>query len=838
MEDTPYKGTPDGGQYEGNSPSAKSKSNGDGAGDAGRSGHRHFSRGGHGSFRRDGGERHFSRRDRSPDGSFRHERRGDASGGYGDRDGQRGERFSGRRSSPDGKFGRRDYGDRWHSREDGENSFRRERREEYGSHERRPYGERSGERREYAGRDGERRFSREDSGFSRHDRPDYGSRRPGRGGFRDGRSEGRFSRSSGERFRKDRPSFDSHSREDRSGDRFTPREGRRYSRDDGDGFRSERGYARDGRSGDLAPAHEGRRYSRDGGDGFHKDRPSFGGHSRDERSGDRFEPREGRRYSREGGEGFRKDRPSFDNHSRDERSGDRFTLREGRRYSRDDGSGERAPAHEGRRYSREGGSSYLTGAGASEESPSEGRRFFRDDGESARPERPAPRPERSPAPFRGGSGAAPSDGAAQRRPLAKRWVVDEKAEQEFLSENQYDGRDGYDVIIMGAGASGLSCALRCTELGLSVCVIDRERTPARKLAISGGGYANFTNSTLTPDCYLCGTPDFVPPVLDAFCTMGMTRFMDSLGLPWEKREGGRYFLKTRARDLVSALIRGCRKGRFTLRTGLNVPAEGMDISDSGIAMTAKDGTQIKGRHLVLALGSPACPAVGASGYGYALAQQLGHRVITPEAALTPFLLPENSPLFGLQGVSLPVDLTTGGEAKRSFRDDLLFTHEGLSGPAALKASLFWHREEPITIDFFAGKDPGPIFSDEACGRGTPRSILSRLMPQSLVDSLVPEDMLDRRCAEIGKAKREELLQSLRQFTFVPSGTAGLRHAEVCRGGVDTSEVVPMTFFSRLVPRLSIIGELLDVTGLLGGYNLHWAMASGRLAATALYTKLH
>lgn len=472
-----------------------------------------------------------------------------------------------------------------------------------------------------------------------------------------------------------------------------------------------------------------------------------------------------------------------------------------------------------------------------------GERSFSRDGRPSFSRDTAPRSDSSRGGYRGDSRPAPSSdddgrsGYGQRKPFAKRWTVDEKDEQDFLRGNQFDGRDGYDVIILGAGASGLSCALRCTELGLSVCVIDRERTPARKLAICGGGRANFTNSSLTPDCYLCGTPGFVDPVLDAFSTMGMTRFMDSLGLPWEKREGGRYFLATSARDLVSALIRGCKKGRFALRTGLNVPADGVRVSDGSVTLTAKDGTSVKGRHLVLALGSPACPAVGATGFGYALAQSLGHHVITPEAALTPFILPEDSALFGLQGVSLPVELTVGGETKRTFRDDLLFTHEGLSGPAALKASLFWHRDEPVTIDFFAGQDPGPIFSDEQCGRGTPRSILSKRMPQSLVDSLVPAELLDRRCAEIAKAEREGLLQNLRKYTLVPAGTAGLRFAEVCRGGVDTSEVVPMTFFSRVVPGLSIIGELLDVTGLLGGYNLHWAIASGRLAAIALRTRL-
>ena len=653
---------------------------------------------------------------------------------------------------------------------------------------------------------------------------------------------------------------------------FSGRGERRFSHDDRPSFQRVRSYDRSGDGTD-------RGFSRDERPSFSRDRCPGRPYTREDRED--FSGRRAHRFSHDGRPSFQRDR-SYDNSEngaergsfRDERPAFNHDRRPGRPYSREDredfsGRGERRFSHDGRpSFQRD--RSYDNSENGAErgsfrnERPSfsrdrrPGRPYYREDREdfSGRGERrfshdDRPSFSRDTAPhsdsfrggYRGDSRPAPSSGDdgrsgyGQRKPFAKRWTVDEKDEQDFLRGNQFDGRNGYDVIILGAGASGLSCALRCTELGLSVCVIDRERTPARKLAICGGGRANFTNSSLTPDCYLCGTPGFVDPVLDAFSTMGMTRFMDSLGLPWEKREGGRYFLATSARDLVSALIRGCKKGRFALRTGLNVPADGVRVSDGSVTLTAKDGTSVKGRHLVLALGSPACPAVGATGFGYALAQSLGHHVITPEAALTPFILPEDSALFGLQGVSLPVELTVGGETKRTFRDDLLFTHEGLSGPAALKASLFWHRDEPVTIDFFAGQDPGPIFSDEQCGRGTPRSILSKRMPQSLVDSLVPAELLDRRCAEIAKAEREGLLQNLRKYTLVPAGTAGLRFAEVCRGGVDTSEVVPMTFFSRVVPGLSIIGELLDVTGLLGGYNLHWAIASGRLAAIALRTRL-
>ena len=826
------------------------------------------------------GERRFSHDDRP---SFHRDRSYDNSENGSDRGSFRDERpsFSRDRSYDNSENG----SDRGFSRDE-KPSF---------SHDRRPGRPYSREDREnFSGR-GERRFPHNDRPSFHRDRSyDNSENGPERSTFRDERPSFSRDRRPGRPYsREDRKDFSG-----RGEHRFPHNDRPSFHRDrsyDNSENGPERSTFRDERPSFSRDRRPGRPYSREDREDFsgrgehrfpHNDRPSFHrdrsydnsenrserGTFRDERPSFSRDRRPGRPYSREDRKDFpgrgehrfsHNDRPSFQrdrSYDNSENGSERGSFRDERPFS----DSER---HPGRPYMREDRADSAwreerrfprNDSTASDSGSRPGRPYMREDRADSTPlgersfsrgGRPSfsrdtePRSDSSRGGYRGDSRPAPSSdddgrsGYGQRKPFAKRWTVDEKDEQDFLRGSQFDGRDGYDVIILGAGASGLSCALRCTELGLSVCVIDRERTPARKLAICGGGRANFTNSSLTPDCYLCGTPGFVDPVLDAFSTMGMTRFMDSLGLPWEKREGGRYFLATSARDLVSALIRGCKKGRFALRTGLNVPADGVRVSDGSVTLTAKDGTSVKGRHLVLALGSPACPAVGATGFGYALAQALGHHVITPEAALTPFILPEDSALFGLQGVSLPVELTVGGETKRTFRDDLLFTHEGLSGPAALKASLFWHRDEPVTIDFFAGQDPGPIFSDEQCGRGTPRSILSKRMPQSLVDSLVPAELLDRRCAEIAKAEREGLLQNLRKYTLVPAGTAGLRFAEVCRGGVDTSEVVPMTFFSRVVPGLSIIGELLDVTGILGGYNLHWAIASGRLAAIALRTRL-
>ncbi|MDD7476580.1 MAG: FAD-dependent oxidoreductase, partial [Desulfovibrio sp.] len=334
---------------------------------------------------------------------------------------------------------------------------------------------------------------------------------------------------------------------------FSGRGERRFSHDDRPSFQRVRSYDRSGDGTD-------RGFSRDERPSFSRDRCPGRPYTREDRKD--FSGRGERRFSHNDRPSFHRDR-SYDNSEngaergsfRDERPAFNHDRRPGRPYYREDredfsGRGERRFSHDGRpSFQRD--RSYDNSENGAERGSFRNERpsFSRDTAPHSDSFRGGYRGDSRPAPSSGDDGRS---GYGQRKPFAKRWTVDEKDEQDFLRGNQFDGRNGYDVIILGAGASGLSCALRCTELGLSVCVIDRERTPARKLAICGGGRDYYTNSSLTPDCYLCGTPGFVDPVLDAFSTMGMTRFMDSLGLPWEKREGGRYFLATSARDLVSA----------------------------------------------------------------------------------------------------------------------------------------------------------------------------------------------------------------------------------------------------------------------------------------------
>ena len=389
-----------------------------------------------------------------------------------------------------------------------------------------------------------------------------------------------------------------------------------------------------------------------------------------------------------------------------------------------------------------------------------------------------------------------------------------------------------DVIILGAGAAGLMCAAHLVDLGLSVCVLDRSRTPARKLAIAGGGHANFSNRNLSPSHYVCGQEGFVAPVLEKMGTNAMVRTMELLGMGYEEREKGKLFLTGTGVDLARALLARCRKGDFTLLLGEHLREDCVRPEAERI-MVRSQGARLAARHVVLALGSPACPASGATGLGYAMAQHLGHSVITPRAALTPLTLPETSPWLALSGVSLPVKLTV---CDKTISDDMLFTRTGLSGPAILKASLYWKEGEALEIDLLPHELHG-LFGDEN-GKRTPRSVLSRLMPQRLADLVLPESLANRRCAELSREMREELEERVHALKILPSSRAGLRQAEVCMGGVDCAEIEPVTFASKLENRVSIIGEMLDVTGHLGGYNLHWAFASALLCADAVANSLY
>lgn len=435
-----------------------------------------------------------------------------------------------------------------------------------------------------------------------------------------------------------------------------------------------------------------------------------------------------------------------------------------------------------------------------------------------------------------------------------------------------------DVLVLGGGAAGLMAAREAAGRGRRVLVLERNREAGRKLCISGGGRANFTCRHLTARHYRCETDGFCAPVLKAFSPAVMERLVARWGLSVEERSHGQLFLTVPARNLLHCLWEDCRERGVILRTGCTV--QRLEAGDAGFCVHTDSGIYTA-RAVILALGSPAWPQTGATGTGFRLAQALGHQLVPPLPALTPLFLPPDafpalrqsreperhfpaaarpagvrgraalSPARpvpmpaaaptrtqedSLAGISLPVrmhlpqaGLSPDLARDPVWQDDLLFTHEGISGPATLKASLFWDEGQALEVDFLPHTSFRTLLDDPAAGRQTPRSLLRRQMPQRLADALLPPDLAQRRVAELSRAARETICAAVHACRLMPSGRAGFKKAEVCRGGIHTRDVDPRTLQSRLVPGLFLAGEVLDVTGLLGGYNLHWAWASGVVA---------
>ena len=389
----------------------------------------------------------------------------------------------------------------------------------------------------------------------------------------------------------------------------------------------------------------------------------------------------------------------------------------------------------------------------------------------------------------------------------------------------------YDLIILGAGAAGLMAALQAAERGLCCAVLDHAATGGKKLAVAGGGMGNYTNRHMGPQWYIGKQPDFCAPSLKGFSPQHTLKLLERFGIAWEERDHGRLFGTSPA----SLLAKAMHDAAESLGTVFyyNQHCIRVEKNPQGLFCVHSEEQSWQAPRLLIALGSPAWPQAGATALGTQLARQLGHRVEPLRPVLTPFIMPQSWPLHGLSGISCPVSLHIGGQ---SFTDSLLFTHKGLSGPVVLQASCFYGTVPPLATsllaDFLPGQDVLALLHEPAHGKLMCRSLFERLLPARLAEILVPETLAARKVAELGKKDRQLLAESLHRYRLEPLRTEGMNKAEAAAGGVDTREVCPKTLRSLLCEGLYFAGEVLDVTGLLGGYNLHWAFASAHAAAVA------
>ncbi|HEX9802382.1 MAG TPA: NAD(P)/FAD-dependent oxidoreductase [Gammaproteobacteria bacterium] len=388
-----------------------------------------------------------------------------------------------------------------------------------------------------------------------------------------------------------------------------------------------------------------------------------------------------------------------------------------------------------------------------------------------------------------------------------------------------------DVIIVGAGASGLMCAAEAGRRGRRVLVLDQSARAGNKIRMSGGGRCNFTNYDIAPGNYLSHNPHFVKSALSRYTQWDFIALVERYRIPWHEREHGQLFCDESARDILNMLLAECRDAGVTLQ--LKTTIEAVAQAGEGFLLHTSRGDW-RCEALVIASGGLSIPSMGSSPFGYRIAEQFGIHVWPPSAGLVPLTLQpeEKQRLAPLSGIAVEASVETGGQ---TFSENVLFTHRGLSGPAILQASNYWRPGQPLTIDWLPGRAIDTLL--ESARQSHPKqqlkTLLGQLLPARLVAALLPAPLLERQLAQLGKSQLETLRQQLHRWTITPGGTEGYRTAEVTRGGVDCDAISSKTMECKTVPGLYFIGEVLDVTGWLGGYNFQWAWASGWCAGQSV-----
>lgn len=389
--------------------------------------------------------------------------------------------------------------------------------------------------------------------------------------------------------------------------------------------------------------------------------------------------------------------------------------------------------------------------------------------------------------------------------------------------------DTYDAIILGAGAAGLMCAAVAGQRGRRVLLVDHNDAVGAKILISGGGRCNFTNVHTAPDRYLSANPHFAKSALGRYTAADFVALVNRYGIAWHEKTLGQLFCDGSAKQIVAMLRDECAAGGVAYALSSPVGAVDHDGESYRIALPRRT---VSARKLVIATGGPSIPKLGATGFAYDLARRFGLKVVEPRPALVPLTLGGEEALFAtLSGVASEVVASAG---KARFREAALFTHRGLSGPAILQASSYWRPRESIGIDFVPDAAPGWLVeAKRQQPRTTVRRALAAHLPDRLAEALAERIGIATELANTPDRRLDEAARRLADWRFTPSGSEGFAKAEVTVGGISTADLSSQTLEARRVPGLHAIGEAVDVTGWLGGYNFQWAWASGWAAAQAL-----
>lgn len=388
----------------------------------------------------------------------------------------------------------------------------------------------------------------------------------------------------------------------------------------------------------------------------------------------------------------------------------------------------------------------------------------------------------------------------------------------------------FDVAVIGAGAAGMMCAAVAAQRGRSVVLIDHASKLAEKIRISGGGRCNFTNRQVLPENFISANPHFCKSALASYTPQDFIDLMRRHNIAWHEKHKGQLFCDDSSESIIEMLRVECDQGGVQWRMPCEVKEVLREESAGGTVFTINTSVgPILASNLVVATGGLAIPQLGATDFGLKLARQFGLKVIEPRPALVPLTFDAEAwaPFGALAGVALQATVSAGpGRRAQQFFEDVLFTHRGLSGPGILQISSYWQPGEAIVLDLAPGQDlSAKLVEAKVGGKQQLGTVLSSLWPKRLAEQWLGEQVTTR-LADAPDRVLKDLAQRIQAWALVPSGTAGYKKAEVMRGGVDTRGLDQRSMQARNIPGLHFIGETVDVTGWLGGYNFQWAWASG------------
>lgn len=392
----------------------------------------------------------------------------------------------------------------------------------------------------------------------------------------------------------------------------------------------------------------------------------------------------------------------------------------------------------------------------------------------------------------------------------------------------------FDTIVIGAGAAGLMCAQTAGARGLRVLVLDHANKVGKKILMSGGGRCNFTNLGTTPAHYLSANPHFCKSALARYTPWHFIELVERHGIAYHEKELGQLFCDDSSKQIVAMLLAECAAAGVDIRTHCAI--ERVEQADTGRFHLHTSQGRFTASALVVASGGLSIPSMGASGFGYELARQFGHAVLPTRAGLVPLTLTGKHAerLHDLAGVALPVEARCNGMAFRNF---LLVTHRGISGPAILQISNYWQPGDDLRLDLLPDHDIDALLRDGQQHRRDAelRTLLAEVLPKRFAQRLCEHWLTSKPLRQYTAPELQAIAALLRDWPLVASGTEGYRTAEVTLGGVDTDGLSSTTMMSKTLPGLYFVGEVVDVSGWLGGYNFQWAWASGHAAGAALAT---